>query len=174
MNPTTKKIAFVVSLILLAVTLLIYSCGRDNRLDDEAVSAELAPGVVKKIVINPQARTLSVITPSSPREDLFLPDRPSTITVDKQGKVEVTVQEKGTEMSPFLGLGVAEKPRFYIGFYGLYYKRLDLGLFASVQPTSYTSTRAGIALGYLIRKDISLMIGIDNKKEVNAGITIKI
>lgn len=169
------KTRFFLGFSLLGLIILyFYSCGRDKKLDLDTASAVLPPGVVKKIIINPQARTLAVVTPFKPGETLFLPDRPSTITLDKYGELFITVKQHGTEMSPFIGIGVAERPRIYLGMYGFYYKRVDVGLFLSFHSESFRVTRGGFNIAYLVRKDMSVTVGLDNHKAPNVGITIKL
>lgn len=143
----------------------------DNKQDEGTVSTTLAPGVVEKIVVNPYTHKLSLIRPEGMQE-LFLPDRPSSIEIDSKGKTTVTSRQWGTELRPFVGFHYSNAGRIAAGVDLLYYKKLDLGLGMASQIGNHTPI-GFVKLSYCVLSNTQIGVTYDTGARVGGIITVR-
>jgi hypothetical protein len=167
-----KRVLILAGLVAMAVT-WFYSRGCDKRIDSSIGSTTLAPNVAEKLIVNPANHTLVMVTSSGHTQTVFLPDRPSSIEVGKDGKVKVSVRAFGTEVVPFIGFAYSDQARLALGVSGLYYKRFDLG--AALFPTvsGKFTIRAGVVVSYNVASNTSLFLGVVNTGSPIGGISLK-
>jgi hypothetical protein len=170
MKKTSLAIGSILLIILLALFVLLRSC--DKRIDNTANSSILAPGVVEKVVINPGTHKLSIIT-SRGTQELFLPDRPSSIEIEKNGKAVITSRQWGTELKPFIGFQFSNVGRLAFGVDGLYYKRLDLGVGAAWQIGTTHAPVGLCKLSYTVWSNTQAGITYDTGSRVGGIITVR-
>lgn len=152
------KMGFVL-FVAFIIALTIYSCAHKRSVDSTASQAVLPPGAVNKVIVNPQAHTLTVLTPGH-SETLFLPSRPSDIIVYEDGHTKIEVSEYGFEEQPFLGPGFGDgKGRVYLGLNQFYFKRADF-FWALGLGTNYT-VQPIIGIGYNFWSNTSINIGLN-------------
>lgn len=147
---------WVILAACLAVLGYLFLRHRDHKVDANTSSQVLNPGVREKIVVNPDKHTLDIIT-ANKVDHLFLPDRPSSIEINKNGTINVTSKQWGTELHAFIGLQASDAFRVAAGADLFYYKKLDLGLgvageignhtpiaFTGISYTVWGNLRAGM------------------------------
>ena len=168
----TKRYLIVFGLLVMGAGWL-YMRGCDKRVDTNTSSTTLSPNVAEKLIVNPANHTLTIVKSSGGSQTIFLPDRPSSIEVGKDNKVQVTVRAYGTEAAPFIGFAYSDQARLALGVSGLYYKRLDLGaaLFPSV--SGRFSVRAGVMVSYNLYSNSSLFLGVTNTLNPIGGLSLK-
>lgn len=167
------RILYISLGVVLLSVFLYFVRGCDKHKDVVNALPVLPAGVKESFIIDPVHNTLSVVTAKGV-EKLFLPDRPSRIDLGDNGKPVVHVSQYGTELRPFLGLGLDGDFRAYGGVDFFYYKKLDLGFFISTHERALTSLRMGLNLGYTVYNNLSIKIGLDNKQAVNVILAVKI
>lgn len=143
----------------------------DRHIDTQTSSVTLSPGSIEKIIVNPVTHRLTIVTPGK-LQNLFLPDRPSSIEIDKNGKATISSAQFGTEIRPFGGIGGGDKLRLYVGTDLGYYKKWDVGVFVS--GSKDVTLRAGINVSYTVYDNFRLSIGMDNAKAVNVFLSVRI
>lgn len=168
-----KKKSLVIGSILLSILLALFvflrSC--DKRIDNTANSSVLAPGVIEKIAFNPTTHKLIIVKPEGTQE-LFLPDRPSSIEIDKKGTAHVTSRQYGTELKPFIGFQFSNVGRLAFGVDVLYYKRLDLGVGAAWQIGSHAPV--GLCkLSYTVWSNTQAGMTYDTGSRVGGAVTVR-
>ena len=132
----------------------------------------LASGVVEKIVFNPSNHKLDIIQPGHIQE-LFLPDRPSSIEIDNDGKAVVTSRQHGTELKPFVGFQYSNAGRLAVGVDLLYYKKLDLGLGGAAQVgTSHAPVVFG-KISYTVWSNTQVGITYDSGARVGGIVSVR-
>lgn len=165
---TRRELVLFILLALLLVGVWLFMRHKDQVVDHKAADTTLAPGVVDKLIVDPDKHTLIVVT-SSKEEHLFLPDRPSSIEINKNGQVTVTSKQYGTEIKPFGGVGYSDSFRLYGGVDLAYWKKLDGGLFGSAS-LKYP-VRLGPCFSYTVYDNTRLTLGIDNAKDINGFVS---
>ncbi len=167
---TKKEVGFVV--LVLGVVGFAVMRGCDRRTDTKTESTVLAPGMVEKIIVNPDSHKLTVVTENHTQE-LFLPDRPSSIEISQKGIVTVTSRQFGTELKPFFGAAISNEFRLAAGIDGFYYKKLDIGLGVADKVGNYTPV-VFIKVSYLVWSNAQMGLTFDNKQHIGVSLTVRI
>jgi len=104
----------------------------------------------------------------------YLPDKAS-VEILKDGTVKVTSRSWGTEVSPFVGLGVGSDIRVKasLGINGFYFQRWEAGGGLSVNLSQPKDVRAFLHVSYNVYSNCILSIGVDNHKAVQALVGLK-
>ncbi len=181
-----KRIA-VIALIVLVALVSWKGCRMlQKKQDSAATSTVLGPDERGKIIVDPTKHKITTVTrnPDGTEKikDTYLPDRPSVITEDKNGKVKVVTQKFGTEVRPYLGVGGAldGTPRVHAGSDLWYYKKLDLGVgldfnagvFSSI--ADFRDTRISANASYNVWSNTSLALSFDNRKVVGLFVKVRL
>lgn len=149
-----------------------------KKQDTDAKSTVLAPNDKGKIIVDPVHHKITTITRNTDGTekitDTYLPDRPSTITEDKNGKVTIVTHKFGTEVRPYLGVGGAfdGTPRVHGGVDFFYYHRMDLGVGLDTNPSNLKDVRGNLNLSYNFYSNTSIACSYDNHKQV--GLFLKV
>lgn len=102
-----------------------------------APQASLPANDLEQIQVNPDTHQLTIRT-SRGLKTITLPDRTSTIDIQKDGAVKVTSPQFGFEHHMFIGLLGSDQARLGAGIDGFYWKRLDIGVGIADQVGMYT------------------------------------
>jgi len=156
MKERLKKYAVLAGIVLVALFAFLKFRSCDKKKDTKTSSEGLNPGVVQKVIINPVKHTVTIVTPTK-TETLFLPDRPSSIEINKEGETRLTSPQWGTELRPYAGLGFSEHPRLYLGVDWFYFKRFDTGVFLSEDKS--LMCRAGLSFSYTVYDNLRATFG---------------
>lgn len=97
-----------------------------HKRDVKITSKILPPDVKEKLIIDSLHHNITIITEKGLKV-INLPNRPSSIEVMKNGKVNVMAPQFGFEHIPWIGIGYSNKLNDYIGMDFYYWKQLDLG-----------------------------------------------
>lgn len=160
--------------------LFAFSCARKHakKVDQATSSTVLGPNQQEKIVVNPEKHTITVTTKKSNGQTqtttTYLPDRPVSITEDKNGKLSLVDKTWGTEVRPYGGFGgdFEGKARIHGGLDFFYIHRFDLGMGLAFNPTDLKDTRADLNLSYNFWSNTSIAFSLDNHKV--PGIFLKV
>src|SRR5579872_840850 len=138
--------------------------------DKQVTSTVLAPNQKEKIVVNPEKHTIEVITKkpdgSTTTTTTYLPDRPTAVIEDNNGKLSIIDHKYGAELRPYLGIGGAfdGTPRVHVGSDFFYFHRMDLGLGLDTNPSNLKDVRANLNLSYNFWSNTSIAVSVDNHK----------
>jgi hypothetical protein len=181
------KLYAIAALIVLLGLFGFKACRKhDKKVDSDVSSPVLTPDQKEKIVVDPVKHTITVITRnpdgSTKETKTYLPDRPTAVIEDKNGKLTIIERKYGSEMRPYLGVGgsLDGTPRIHLGADLFYFKKLDLGtdldLNASVVKTisSFKDTRISANVSYNVYSNTSVALSIDNHKTVGLFIKVRI
>lgn len=173
-----KKIGILVAIAVLAI--VGWHFGRKHAVKANAVvtSTVLAPDQKEKIIVDPTKHTLTVITKKADGTDqtitTFLPDRPTAVIEDNNGKLSLIDHKWGTELRPYLGFGydLERSPRVNLGADLFYFHKFDLGLGLGLDPTQLKDTRMNLSLSYNFYSNTSIAFSFDNHR--TPGLFLKI
>jgi hypothetical protein len=163
---------YVIAAVIILMGLFGFKACRkvQQKQDKQASSTVLTPDQKEKIIVDPVKHTLTVVTKKSDgttqTKTTFLPDRPTTVTEDNNGKLSIVDHKFGTEIRPYLGVGGAldGTPRVHIGADLWYFHKLDLGLGLDTNPSNLKYVRANLNLSYNFWSNTSVAISLDNHK----------
>src|SRR5581483_7505304 len=114
--------------ILGVLAVSYYMLHKQNKKTDAGiVSRVLPPNDTEKLILNPVSHSLITITKKGTKVT-YLPNRPVSVEVTKQGEVKFTSRPWGTELSPFAGFGYSGEAKMVLGAGVFYYHRLDLNV----------------------------------------------
>lgn len=175
-----KKYLYIA--LAVAIGLVTFGLIRHWSMKKDAAIASpvLPPDVREKIIVDPRHSSLIVITKDR-TDTLFLPDRPTAITIPNVGPVRIERRTWGYEVAPFAAIVVTDTLRAGIGVDGFYWNRfnfgsgiginvpnilgdshvvrlatlLDVRFFAHVSYNLYSNTSVGLVL------DTNKKIGMD-------------
>src|SRR5579863_5574322 len=151
-----KHYLILAALILLGVFGFKDCAKIQKKQDKQASSTTLTPDQKEKIVVNPEKHTIEVVTKNpngtTTTTTTFLPDRPTQIIEDKNGKLKIIDHKFGVEKRPYIGVGgsLDGSPRVHAGVDLWYFHKLDLGagldFNAGVlsQVSKFSDTRASV------------------------------
>ncbi len=168
----TKRVKYLIGVLIASLTGFVFLRGCDKKIDNKTESTVLAPGIVEKLIVNPDTHKLTVVTEHA-TQDLFLPDRPSSIEINQKGLVTVTSRQFGTELKPFFGATVSNEFRLAVGLDGFYYKKLDIGFGIADKVGNYTPV-VFLKASYLVWSNAQVGITFDNKQHVGLALTVRI
>ncbi len=181
-----KKIA--ITTLIVVIALLSWKGCRmlQKKQDSDAQSTVLKPDERGKIIVDPVKHKITTVSRNADGtekvKDTYLPDRPSVITEDKNGKVTVVTQKFGTEVRPYIGVGGAldGTPRLHVGSDLWYYKKLDLGAGLDFNArvmsgiSYFSDTRLSINASYNVYSNTSLALSFDNHKVVGLFVKVRL
>lgn len=168
----SRREYLLAGLFVAVLALFFVARGCDKRIDRKTVDTTLPVGTIEKLVINPNTHKLTVITPGK-EETLFLPDRPSSIEINKNGTVNVTSKQFGTELKPFIGFQVSNMFRLAFGLDLMYYKKLDLGLGVADKVGNYTPV-GFVALSYNVYSNSQIGLTYDSSSHIGVAVTVRL
>lgn len=181
-----KFYAVLATLILLGVFGFKACTKLQKKQDKQASSNTLAPDQKEKVVVNPENHTIEVVTKNpdgtTTTQTTFLPDRPTQIIEDNNGKLKIVDHKFGVEKRPYIGVGGAldGTPRVHAGMDFWYYKKLDLGagldFNAGVlsQVSKFDDTRLSVNASYNVWSNTSLALSVDNHKTVGVFLKVRL
>lgn len=175
---------FKLSLAVIAVitvTLLTVGACLERRLagNRPLIGVQVPASVLPKndkeqIIVDPFHRTMQVVTANGIKQTT-LPDRPSKIDILRDGSVKITASQFGTELCPYLGVGFTL--RGGVALYGvdlLYFKKLDLGLGLSTNPSRIQDMSIFLGISYNVYSNTAITVGIDNRQTPMIGIHVRL
>jgi hypothetical protein len=131
--------------------------------DVNNAQTSLRPGEESAVIINPIHRSITIVRPDGKTHTVDLPDRPSRISLLKGDGFKVSAPQWGTEVRPFLiGAYDLKGGKLGLGVDGFYWKRLDIGAGALVNPSFVQDTSVFIGVSCFVYSNTSVMLGIDN------------
>lgn len=179
---------YVTVAVILVLALFGYkACERlQKKQDSDAKSTVLKPNEKSKIIVDPVNHKITTVTRNldgtTKSKDTYLPDRPSVITEDNNGKVTVETRKFGVEHRPYIGLGgsLDGSARFHTGADLWYYKKLDLGagldFNANIakEVSEFRDTRLSINASYNVYSNTSVALSVDNRKFVGVFLKVRL
>lgn len=181
-----KQIAVTVLIVVIALVSFKACRMLQKKQDSDARSTVLGPDERGKIIVDPVKHKITTVTRnadgSEKVKDTYLPDRPSVITEDKNGKVTVVTQKFGTEVRPYLGVGGAldGSPRVHAGADLWYFHKLDLGAGLDFNAgvmrsvSEFSDTRLSVNASYNVWSNTSLALSFDNHKVVGLFVKVRL
>lgn len=181
-----KKIAIITLLVVIGLVTFKACRMLQKKQDSDARSTVLGPDERGKIIVDPVKHKITTVTRNTDgtikATDTYLPDRPSVITEDKNGKVKVVTQKFGTEVRPYFGIGGAldATARAHAGTDLWYYKKLDLGVGLDFNAgvfkelNAFSDTRISANASYNVYSNTSLALSFDNHKVVGLFLKFRI
>lgn len=173
------KLYAITAVIILMGLFGFKACRKvQQKQDKQATSTVLAPNEKRKVILDPIHKKITTITrnPDGTEKitDTYLPDRPSTITEDNNGKITIVTRKFGTEVRPYLGVGAAfdGTPRVHLGADLFYFHRMDFGLGIDDNPSHMKDVRGNLNLSYNFYSNTSIACSYDNHKQV--GLFLKV
>jgi hypothetical protein len=176
---TNLKLYAILGLIILLVLFGFKGCRKIAKKQDKQVSSTvLTPDQKEKIVVDPTKHTITITTKNADGTDhtttTYLPDRPTSVTEDNNGKITVVDHKYGAELRPYLGVGGAfdGTPRVHLGGDLFYFHRMDFGLGIDDNPSHLKDVRGNLNLSYNFYSNTSIAVSYDNHKQV--GLFLKV
>ncbi len=168
------KIALAVTAILgVLVWLSGYRHGANHTLPRGPNPSTVLPvNVTERITVDPEHHTISIQTPTGIHTET-LPDRKSTIDLDKNGKLKVTSSQFGLEHHVFFGLGMSDNLRLTAGVDGVYYKKLDLGIGLGMQIGEHSPIVLA-KLSYNVLGNMQLGVMYGSNKSLGAILSVRV
>jgi hypothetical protein len=173
------KLYAILGLIIILGLFGFKACRKlQKKQDKDATSTVLTPDQKEKVTVDPIKHTITITKKNSDGSTTttknYLPDRPSEIIEDKNGKITVVVHKFGTEMRPYLGVGGAfdGTPRVHTGVDFFYYHRMDAGVGLDTNPSNLKDIRGNLNLSYNFYSNTSIACSYDNHKQV--GLFLKV
>ena len=165
------KIALVIT-VLAGVLVWVsgYRHGKTPATTDGPNPAAVLPKNDKEqLIINPKTHQLIILQSGQKNKIETLPDRVSKVDILKDGSVKVTAQQFGFESHPFIGVGLDQGFRGFVGDDLLYLKKVDIGLGVVTpklfgQSIDVTDIRAGLFVSYNFWSNTRVSLGIDSNK----------
>jgi hypothetical protein len=146
----------------------------DKKKDLKTGSELLAQAEEEAIIIDPVRGSIKIVKPGSVRT-LDLPDRPTRVSILKNGSVKVVAPQYGTELRPFLvGAYDLNGGKLGIGSDFYYYKRFDLGGGLLVNPSQVKDTTIFVGISYFVYSNTSVTLGINNQLRPMVGIKVRL
>lgn len=102
----------------------------------------------------------------------YVPNR-AVITLNKDGSVSVKNQKFGLTFQPGLAIGFVDGPRVAVHAKVLYWSRLGLNTGISGRLTGHVDPRIFVALSYALISNTSVMLQLDNHKEIGGYLSVR-
>ncbi len=96
--------------------------------------------------------------------------RRATVTVEKDGTIQVWTQTKGFCFSPGVGLVLSERPRLSFDAEFAFFRRY--GLNAGFTVSRLGRPRLFVGGSYNVYSNSSLLVGIDSRKDIVVGLRV--
>ena len=180
-----KRWAYIIAAVfsLGLVAWLIHK--KDVKQDAIVSCAVLPPDVREKIIIDPRRNKLTIITPER-TDELFLPDRPTSIEIPYKGPVRVNRRTYGFEMAPFASLVVTDTLRAGVGIDGFYWHRFNVGSGiglnvpnligndrSSTRLKSLLDVRFFTQISYNVYSNTSIGLVLDTQKNIGMSVSFR-
>lgn len=175
MNLKTKVnvVALVVAALLGAVLLIMRRCDREHKQTQEILTTVLTSSETKKIIVEPGRRSVSVVTKQGKETLKLYGNEPLSISEDVHGAITINQRKWGTELAPFVGLGVSDSLRGYFGLSLFYWRSFSLGLGISSDFTPPINGRAFGAVSLNVFRNTSLAVGVETGNYPFVGVTVR-
>jgi hypothetical protein len=167
-----KRIDILVAIGLVLVPVWFIWRHHNKKQDATNSVAQLKPQEKEALIIDPIHHSIITVTAKGTQKT-FLPDRPSRISIDKNGAVIVTARTYGTELEPFIGFAFSDTGRLALGGSLLYYHSWDLGLALFPTVSGPFSVRVGPVVSYNLYDNTSLFLGITDKGGPVGGLSLR-
>ncbi len=175
-------------LIALGVVILVLSLGLIHRKDvkqDQAIQCKvLPPDVREKIIVDPRRKKITIITPER-TDELFLPDRPTSIEIPKTGPVRISRRTYGFEMAPFASLVVTDTLRAGVGIDGFYWNKFNIGSGIGFNVPNLFGDKTGVSIksildvrfftqiSYNLYSNTSIGLVLDTNKNIGMALSFR-
>jgi hypothetical protein len=173
------KVYVILGVIILLALFGFKGCRKVAQKQDKQVkSTVLTSDQKEKIVVDPTKHTITITTKKADGTDqtttTYLPDRPTSVTEDNNGKLSIIDHKFGAELRPYMGVGGAldGTPRVHLGADVFYFRKLDLGLGIDDNPAHLRDVRGDLNLSYNFYSNTSIAVAYDNHKY--AGLFLKV
>lgn len=141
------------------------------------------PGVlpnddIEQVIVDPIKHQL-IITTKAGTTRQTLPDRQTLFDIKTDGTVKITASQFGYEARPFIGIGISQGVRIYLGANLFYFKKLDLGLGIGFPPLSRSNWQTKdikpvLQIGYNVYDNTSINFGYDTSKMYHAFLSVRL
>jgi len=181
------KLYAIAAVIILMGLFGFKACKKITKIQDKQVTSPvLTPDQKEKIIVDPTNHKITVITKNpdgtTTSKDTYLPDRPTAVIEDNNGKLSIIEHKFGVETRPYLGVGgsLDGTARIHAGMDLWYFHKLDLGLGLDLnagvfkQVSDFRDTRLSINASYNVYSNTSLALSVDNRKFVGLFIKVRI
>ena len=164
----------IVTFFVILVSVFLYGRCSNPKITHPGYSGApvLPVADTEQIKFNPDNHTLQILT-SSGLKTVTLPDRTSTIDIQKNGIVKVTAPQFGFEHHMFVGITGSDKVRLSVGMDGLYYKKLDLGIGIAATPGLTTPIIQG-KITYNVYGAIQTGIVYQSNKYIGGIVSVRV
>jgi hypothetical protein len=125
----------------------------------------------EQVLVNPLSHKITIVTATGTKTET-LPDRDSTIDIQKDGMVKVTAKQLGFEHIPFAGMYYSNGVRYGAGLDIGYFKKLDLGV--GMAGGSGLNTVVFAQLSYCFYHNVRASITYDHQQHFGVGVSIRI
>lgn len=180
-----KRYLYLGLAAVIAAIVLWFVHKRDKKVDAGISCAVLAPDVREKIIIDPRRNKLTVITKER-TDELFLPDRPTSIEIPHTGPIRITRRTYGFEMAPFASLVVTDTLRAGVGIDGFYWHRFNVGSGiglnipnligndrSSTRLKSLLDVRFFTQVSYNVWSNTSIGLVLDTQKNIGMAVSFR-
>lgn len=184
---TNLRSCIILTVIILLGLFGFKDCARmQKRQDKQASGTSLAPNQQEKIVVNPEKHTIEIVTKknngTTTVTNTYLPDRPTQITENNNGKLTIIDHKFGVETRPYIGVGgsLDGTARIHTGVDLWYFHKVDLGagldLNAGIfnEVSKLGDTRASVNMSYNFYSNTSLALSVDNRKFVGLFLKVRL
>lgn len=177
----------IIALILVMALFGYKSCVKiQKKQDSDAKNTVLTPDQKEKVVVDPGNHTIDIIKKNpdgtTTTTHTYLPDRPTDIVEDNNGKINVVSHKFGVEHRPYVGVGgsLDATGRVHAGMDLWYYKKLDLGTGVSFNTnvfrelSAFNDTRLDINASYNFYSNTSIAVSVDNHRTVGVFLKVRL
>ncbi|MGH7975004.1 MAG: hypothetical protein ACREBR_05735 [bacterium] len=181
------KLYSILGLVILLGLFCFKGCRKvQKKQDKDATSTVLTPDQKEKIVVDPEKHNIAVTTKNpdgtTTTTHTYLPDRPTQIIEDKNGKLKIVDHKFGTEVRPYIGVGGQSDGtgRIHAGADLFYFHKLDLGVGLGFntgifnEVSAFKDTRLSANVSYNVWSNTSLALSVDNHKAVGLFIKVRL
>jgi hypothetical protein len=168
----TKHILVLSGVILISLFGYHLLKKHQTKVISVVTNPNLKAGEKEAIIIDPPKHQIEVITPSGSTKSYF-PDQPSRISINNNGKVKITTPNWDFIPRPTVGVGIADKPKLFVGASFLSYKKLDLNVGFETDGKFLSETALDMSIGYNIHNSTYLFVGTNNHKDLLGGLRFR-
>jgi hypothetical protein len=163
----------IILVVIIVLGLLGFKACRKHQQKTNQVATNpiLKPNEVEKIIINGPEHKITVITPKGTTDTHFSDH--TVITEDKNGKLNIYNPQWDFKFHPSIGVGMADKPKLFVGISPIGYKRLDLNIGFETDCSKLSETSLTVSVGYNIHNATYLFLGLNNHQNIEGGMRFR-
>ncbi len=178
-----KYLIIAAAILTLGIAALIVKHFNDKK-DAAIESPILPPDVREKIIVDPRHSKITVITKDR-TDELFLPDRPTSIIIPNVGPVRIERRTWGFEMAPFASIVVTDTLRAGVGVDGFYWNKINIGSGIGLNVPNLFGDKSGVSLksildvrffthvSWNVYSNTSLGLVLDTNKNVGMDLSFR-